>query len=112
MRLDGRRRLSWPLLRARRHDIATAPAGVNRDIRRTFRVVFEEHQPDSTTRRGTITVSNLGRAREEARFLARDGNRAEVHYGADSGERERLEENLPKPWGSWWRRGANLQCHS
>ena len=63
--------------------------------RRPFRVVFDEPQNDGSIRRGTVTTRRLDQARCEADAIARGGRRAEVHYVAEDGEHEHLEEFVP-----------------
>jgi hypothetical protein len=58
-------------------------------------VIFDEAFEDGTSRRGTIIAARLETARLEARSIARNGMRAEVHYVGEDGEHRRLEEHTP-----------------
>ncbi|MGH7750961.1 MAG: hypothetical protein ACREQ5_40270 [Candidatus Dormibacteria bacterium] len=51
---------------------------------------------DGSWRRGTLSAEDLWTACREADAIARDGKRAEVHYVAENGTRERLKECRPR----------------
>ena len=50
---------------------------------------------DGVVRRGTVSVEDWETACHEARAIARDGKRVEVHYVTEDGQRRRLGSFAP-----------------